>query len=303
MAAPENVIVGVDLKLQYDTTTDGTDNPTLIGTQTGGTLSLSPDQRDILLKNEAGGTATDYKGRLSGNKTWEVSHEGLVLNGSDEYHIANGNASLKLKVDITDDGTENPEFVEVPRLESIDFTLTQEIAETGGLDRELWRYIRPAEREFSIDISGSYVDPASDLGALYDELWAAMVNGTRLPAKLTVYDKTFEGDVAIGDFSLEGATGGEDASIDLSLASDGALTIGGTAFGSGVEGIFKAFDNQHSVGVAMLHYSGGSPNSGATKFTGSGYFSEVSLSITDGEEITTSTSLQGDGKITKEPIP
>lgn len=294
MAAPESAVVGVDLKIQHD--------GTLIGTQTGGSLSISPDLRDILLKNDASGSPTDFKGRLSGEQEFEVSHEGLVLNGSDEYHIANSNAKLELKVDTTDDATDNPTYIEIPRLESIDFNLIQEVAEIGGLDRALWRYLRPAEREFTIDVSGSYVDPNSDLGAVYDELMTARDNGTNVPARLTVYGKTFEGNVAIGDTSIDGATGGEDATIDVSMASDGGLTIGGDAFGTGIESIFTAWNNQSSVDVGMLHYTDGSPTSGATKFTGSGYLTEVAISLTDGEEITCSSTLAGDGALSRGTI-
>jgi hypothetical protein len=293
MAAPENAIVGVDMKLQYDST--------LIGTQTDGSLSVSPDLRDIILKNTGGGTPTDWKGRLSGQREWEVSHEGLVLNGSDEYKISTGNAKLELEVDTTDDATDNPTVIEVPRLDSIDFTLTQELAETGGLDRALWRYIRPAEREFSIDISGSYVDPNSSLGEVYDPVLDRLLgSNTKIPATLTVLGKTFDGDVLVGDYSLDASTGGEDATVEMTLSSKGSLTTSGTAFGTGVENIFDAYMNQNSVSVGLIHYDGaGSPNTGSTKYTGSGYFSEVGISIADGEEITCSTSVAGDGPLSR----
>ena len=296
MPAPENAVVGVDLKLQYDNT--------LVGTQTDGSLSVSPDVRDIIVKNSGGGTPTDWKGRLTGNRSWEVSHEGLVLNDADEYKISTGNAKLELEVDTTDDSTDNPEYLEVPRLESIDFQLTQETAETGGLDRELWQYIRPSEREFSIDISGSYVDPASDLGKVYGPVLERLLgNQQEIPARLTVLGKEFQGDMVVADYSLDSSTGGEDASVDLSLQSDLDLTVSGTAFGTGVENIFTAFMNKNEVDVGMLHYDGsGSTTSGATKLTGSGYFTDVSISMSDGEEITTSTTVQGNGPLNQGTI-
>jgi hypothetical protein len=251
--------------------------------------------RDILLKNTADGTPTDWLGRLSGKQEWEASHEGLVLNGSDEYHIANGNAKLEIKAD--PDGSGTKEYMEIPRLTSIDFTLSQEVAETGGLDRPLWRYIRPAEREFEISLSGSYLDPAADLGSVYKALNTARNGSNRLPARLTVYGKTFEGDVAIGPTEYSASTGGEDAEIDVTLMSDEELVVSGDAFGTGVENIFTAFMNKSKVDVGMLKYDGGSVQSGATKMTGSGYFTSVDISISDGEEITCSTSVAGDGPI------
>jgi hypothetical protein len=252
--------------------------------------------REILLKSDAQGNATDWKARLSGEQEWSIDQEGLLANSDDEYDLANGNASLKMKVDTTDDGTDNPTFVEVPLLDSIDFTLTQELAETGGIDQPLWRYLRPAEREFAIDISGSYVEPTSSSGAVYDEMLKARDQGKNLPMELQVFGKTFSGDVALGDTTIEGSTGGESATIDMSMASDGELTTGGS-FGAGLDAIFAAFMNKAEVDVGMLHYDGSSPQAGTKKFTGSGYYSEIEISLSAGEEITSSGQVEGDGPL------
>lgn len=293
-----NSVVGVDLKLQA--------NSTLIGTQTGGSLSVSPDLREIILKNTPAGDPTDWKARLSGETEWSVSHEGLLLNGSDEYDLANGNASLKLNVDTTDDSTDNPQLIEVPSLDSIDFGLSQELAETGGLDEALWRYLRPAEREFSIDISGSYIEPTSgDADADSDgdgDVHQAIMErvtsagGQSLGFELNVFGVTFTGNVALGDLELDAQTGGEDATLDLSMASDLALTKTGS-FGSGIDPLFQSFMNKTSVNVGMLHYNSAGPEAGTNKYTGSGYYSELNISMSDGEEITTDGTVEGDGAL------
>ncbi len=285
-----NEVVGVDVKTQL--------NDSLIGTQTGGSLSVSPDLREIIVKNEPSGGPTDWKARLSGEQEWSVEHEGLLLDGEDNYDLANGNASLKLSVDTSDDGTDNASLIEVPSLDSIDFSLTQELAETGGLDEPLWRYLRPAEREFSIDISGSYIEPTTTdgevHGAIVDRVMAA--GGSSLGFELNVFGVTFTGDVALGDLELDAQTGGEDATLDLSMASDLALSKAGS-FGSGIEPMFAAFMNKSSVDVGMLHYDNNGPESGTKKFTGSGYYSEIEIAMADGEEVTTSGTVEGDGAL------
>jgi predicted secreted protein len=309
MAVSENPIVGVDLKLQYDATADGTDNPVLIGTQTDGSLSVSPDIRDIILKNTEDGSPTDWKDRIAGNREWEVSHEGLLLNNSSEYKISTDNAKLELvdvQVDTDDDGTDETTTLEIPRLDSIDFTLTQELAETGGLDRELWTYYRPAEREYSLDISGSWLDPNSNLGQVYEPVLERLLGSqSAVTMKLTVMgEKIFKGDVLIGDYSLDASTGGEDATVELTLPSKGELTnpSGSTAFDSSIDNIFDAWMNKREIDVGMVHYNGDSERTGSTKLSGSGFFSEVSISLSDGEEATVSSTIQGNGALSKSTV-
>jgi hypothetical protein len=283
--ANDNAVVGVDMKLEK--------GGSLIGTQTGGSLSLSPDLREIIVKNQPSGGGTDWKARLAGEAEWSVSHEGLLLNDSDEYDLANQNASMKLEYDVGN----GSELIELPSLDSIDFTLSQELAETGGLDEPLWRYLRPAEREFSIDVSGTYVEPTTTEGEVYDEVLNTLVNqSASVPFELNTLGVTLTGNVALGDFELAGETGGEDATVDLSMASDLDLTKNGS-FGTGIENIFGAFMNKNSVSVGMLHYDGSSAETGTKKISGSGYYSEVSISLSDGEEAQVSGTVEGDGAI------
>lgn len=283
--ANDNAVVGVDMKLEK--------GGSLIGTQTGGSLSLSPDLREIIVKNQPSGGGTDWKARLAGEAEWSVSHEGLLLNDSDEYDLANQNASMKLEYDVGN----GSELIELPSLDSIDFTLSQELAETGGLDEPLWRYLRPAEREFSIDVSGTYVEPTTTEGEVYDEVLNTLVNKTgNVPFELTVFGVTFTGNVALGDFELDAQTGGEDATVDLSMESDLDLTKNGS-FGTGIESIFTSFMDKSLVDVGMLHYDGSNPETGTKKITGSGYYGEISISMSDGEEVTTSGTIEGDGAV------
>lgn len=286
MAASENPIAGINLLTKIQST--------IVGAQTDATLSVPQELRELITKNEFG-----WVSNLSSKQEWSVSHSGLVLNSSSEAFISNQNAKLELEVDTTDDSTDNPTLVEIPRLDSIDVTLAAEMAETGALDKALWRFIRPAERSVQIDIEGSYLDPASDVGAVYEEIMAAKDAGNNLPFTFTLAGRTFSGDVAFGDMEIAAPGGAEDATISLSMASDDQVTKGGTAFDSSVSMIIDAFFNETEVDCAIEHHDGGSVVTGSTKYTGSGFFGEIALSVADGEEATIDATVEGNGALTR----
>lgn len=278
---PNDAVVGVNMLVAVD--------GTLIAGQTGADLSISQELREILTKTDA-----NWASSLSGRQQWSISSQSVVLDENADAYIANGKATLELEIP---DGAGGTQTVEVPRLSSIDFTLAQNLAPTGGLDRALWRYLRPAERRWSIDIQGSYVDPLGDKGDTYDAILTAKSSGARLPATLTVDGKTFSGEVAPGDLTISAQTGGEDAQVSVAFGGDGPMTQAGEDFPTGLEEIFDLFETQNEVDAAMEYHEDGSQVAGATQFTGSGYFSEVSLSIADGEEITMSSTLEGNGPL------
>jgi hypothetical protein len=279
-------IVGVDYKAQL--------NSSLIALSTSASLNISPDLREIIVKSNASSSPTDWKGRLAGKQEWSVDHEGLLQNSSnDGATIAqDASASAKLKVD-TGSG---PTLTVLPSLDSVDITLSQELAEIGALDEPLWRFIRPAERELTFDVSGTLIEPTTSAGAVYDELITKRQNGTILDFELNVLGVTFAGACAIGDVTRDAETGGEEATIDMSFESDLDVTKTGS-FGDGFDTAFSAFMNKNSVNAAMVHYDGSSAKAGTKKLSGSGYYSELSISIEDGEEVTASGTLEGDGAL------
>jgi hypothetical protein len=57
--------------------------------------------------------------------------------------------------------------------------------------------------------------------------------------------------------------------------------------------------NKTSVDVGMLHYDESGPESGTVKLSGSGYYSELNISMSRGEPITCSGTVEGDGKLNK----
>lgn len=283
MAASENPIVGVNLLSKI--------GGTLIGAQTDASLSASQDLREAITKQNSG-----FIGHLSGKQDWSVSHSGLVLNDSGSKFIANGNGKLELDIP---DGSGGTQTVEVPRLSSIDLSLTQNLAETGGLDQPLWTYRRPAERSVGIDIEGSYLDPNSTIGAVYDEIWTAKDNSDVIPFTLTIASKTLTGSIAPGDLEIGASTGGEDATISVSFMADEQVTQGGTAFDSSVSMILDAFFNQTEISFAMEHQSSGTAVTGSTAYEGNGYLADASISIPDGEEVTMDANFNANGPLSR----
>ncbi|MCS4087302.1 hypothetical protein GGQ10_002128 [Salinibacter ruber] len=297
MANGDSAVVGVDLKTQL--------NDALIALHTSSSLNISPSLQDIIVKADASGTPTDWARRVQGVAEWSTDHEGpLAGQGGTEAKVAGPNMSMKLKLDTTpDDGTDNAALVEIPLLDSVDFSLTQEIAETGGLDKPLWRYIRPDTRDYEISLSGTYVEPTSSNGAPYDVTLDKVLSRStdKVPFELNVLGVTLSGNVEIGDTTLEAETGGEDAQIDMTLAANSDLTKNGS-FESSIEAAFTAFMNKNSVDVGMLHYGESGPESGTVKLSGSGYYSELEISMSRGEPITVSGTVEGDGKLNKATV-
>lgn len=289
----DSAVVGVDLKTQL--------NSTLIALHTSSTLNISPSLVDVIVKADAEGNSTDWARRIQGVAEWSAEHEGpLAMQGATEAKISDGNMSLKLELDTTDDSTDNPTLVEIPLLDSVDFSLEQELAETGGMNKALWRFMRPDTRDFELSVSGTYVEPTSSNGAPYDAMLEKLLSRANndIPFELDVLGVTFDGSVEIGDFSVSAETGGEDGQIEMTLSANSDLTKNGS-FESSIEAAFSAFMNKNSVSVGMLHYNGSSPETGTTKLTGDGYYSELSISMSRGEPVEVSGTIEGDGALSK----
>jgi hypothetical protein len=267
---------------------------TVIGAQTDATLSASQELIELITKQDS-----NFIEHLPGKQDWSVSHSGLVLDDSGSKFIANGNGKLELEFD---DNSGSPAFHEVRRLDTLDLSFTQNLAETGGLDRELWTYRRPAERMMEVDIEGSYLDPASDLGDPYDEIWTAKENSRTVTAKLTVGPRTFSCDLAPGDLEITASTGGEDATVSVNFASDKDITKGGVGFDSSVSMFMDAFFDQSRLSFAMEQRDGGAAVSGSTTYTGNGYLDSADISIEDGSEVTLDAEFAGDGPLSRSTI-
>lgn len=286
MPAPESPIVGVKLLTLLGNT--------LIGAQEDATLTASQELIELITKQDDG-----FIEHLPGEQDWSVSHSGLILDDSGGKFISNGNAKIELEFD---DGSGSVAYHTIKRLNSLELNLQQNLAEAGGLDQPLWVYRRPAERMMEVDIEGSYLDPLSDLGDEYDEIWKAKENSRTVTARITIASKTFDCELAPGDLEISASTGGEDATISVNFASDKSITAGGTSFDSSISMIMDAFFNQTLLSFAMEYQDGGSAVSGSQTYTGDGYLDEATLTLEDGAEATLDADFAGDGPLSRSAI-
>jgi predicted secreted protein len=285
MAAPTTPISGIKLLTKVGSA--------LIGAQTDATLSASQQLAELVTKDNFG-----WVSNLSGQQEWSVSHSGYVLDNSSEAFMSNQRASLTLTIP---DGAGGTMDVVIPYLDSIDMSLEAGLADTGGLDRPLWRYVRPAQRSVSIDIEGSYLDPAGDTdgGAVYDHIWTAKEQSLRIPAVFTVAGNTFTSDIAPGDLEITAPADAEDATISVTFASDGPVANAGTSFDSSVQAILDAFFQESEVTMRMEMQDQGTPVSGSTAYEGNGYFTSIGISVAAGDPATMDAELAGNGALTR----
>lgn len=272
-----NETVGVNVLVELDDTT--------VGAQTDATLSIPQELREIITKQE-----NNFVSHLQGKREWSVSCDSFVLDDTDDVFIANGKAELRLSFD---DGST---YEESPRLNTIDLDLTQNLAERSALDLPNWRYLLPAERLWTIDVTGTYFSPFQDDGSggtentILGEILKAKDDDERVQIELEVAEMTLSGEVALGDIEVTGSTGGETADLSITYGGNGELTKDGS-LGDKTDKLFEAYFDQTLMDTIIQitdfpHY-----------WEGSGYASSISMSITDGEEITASIDIEGDGPI------
>jgi len=271
--------VGVNVLLQL--------SGTRYAAQTDATLNIPQELREIITKTE-----NNWISHLSGKQEWSVSQDSYYIDADDEAYIANGR--IKMRVDVGTAGS--PDFVEFARLTSIDLNLTQNLAEVSPLDRPLWRYLRPAERMWTVDIEGNYYD---EDGEALNKVFEAKDARERLDLELDYDGRVISGTVATGDFELSASTGGESAAFTLSLGGDGVLTEG-TSTGSASDAALDLFFNQtlETVNIELIDE--------ANWFEGQAYVGDLTISATEGEEPTISFDLQGSGpsdRITNPDLP
>lgn len=277
-----NTSTGVNTILELDST--------IIGAQTSATLDVPQELRELITKQENG-----FISHLSGKQEWSVSNSSFILNTNSDAFISTGNAQLELSVD---GGTT---YDVMPRLDSIEIELTQNLAEEGGLDRPLWRYLNPAERGWTMEIEGAYFEPEEDdgvggtentvFGDLLENKGLIGSSDTTVMARLTIDQMTLEGDVALGDMSIEGETGGEKTTLTLSFGGDGELIKSGTPVDPSIDKLFEGYFD--STEYTVIFDVGDLDHT----YEGTGYLDTLTVSLTDGEEATIEVDIAGNGPI------
>jgi len=262
---------------------------TAIVDQQDATLTSTPELAESVVKN------TNFPNRLPGDQDWSLSLEGQIPDDAGKDALVNGNAQLQIKVDATDDSTDNPTLETVVGIQSLTLTLEQEFGEVPpGIDQPTgWSYYVPLRQSWEVDVEAHYYDPENDL--VYQAIHEARENGNALEAELTVLGVTMAGDLVADDFEI-GAGTDDPATQSLPFMGSGEVTQT-NQFESTIEALIALYFNQSTAGMALQHKENGSVVTGSTSWEGDGYLSSAEITLERNAFPTLATEIQGDGPL------
>jgi hypothetical protein len=264
---------------------------TAIAAQSGATLSTSTELAEAIVKS------TNFSVKNSGDQDWTLSHEGQIEDDAGKHALTNGNAELRVKVDATDDSTDNPALETVPGLQSITLSMEQELNETPpGIDQPTgWTYYTPLRRDWTLEIEGHYYDPADEL--IYQGLHDAIDAGGKLDAELDLFGLTFTGAIANDSREIEAGTD-DNAAYSFSFGGSDTLSKSGS-IESTISSLLDLYFNQASATVALQHRENESVVTGSTAWTGDAYISSLEIELARNAYPQISGEFQGDGSLSR----
>jgi len=264
---------------------------TAVVAQSNATLTSSSELAEAVDKN------TNFVPKNSGDQDWNLSYEGQVTDDTGKHALTNGNAGLDVKVDATDDATENPVFETVPGLQSLTLSMEQELQETApGIDKDP-NFVnrKPLRRDWTVDAEGHYYDPADE--AIYQAIHDARDAGNNLDSELTVMGLTFAGSIAADEMEI-GAGSDENASYSLSFGGSGSLTKSGSAE-STISSLLDLYFNQSTATAYLRHEDDSGVVTGSTAWNGSAYISSLEIELSRNEHPSLSAEFAGDGALSR----
>jgi len=281
MAAPETEIVGVNALVKT--------NDNLIGGQLGAQLSFTAGLIEILDK-QSGLWGESIPGRAE----WDLSLDNAYTESDSSHEVgANDNA----KVEVTYDSTTNV----VPGLSDFSATLSAETTSVAGLDDPLWRYQRVTGLGMDLSLSGQYFDPASTAGAAYGQILDAQEAGDTIDVTITFGAMALTGTMRPSDWTLDLPSEQETATLDFDFRHEGAIQHQHQSGGidSGLDALIDAWFSRSKVTALIEYQEDGSKVDGATKYDGDAWVSEIGLEASEGEELSMSVDLVGDGPLNR----
>jgi predicted secreted protein len=275
MATPQTALSGINSLVLV--------NGTLVGAQTDATLNLPADSVQVTTKQGFG-----WQESLPGVTSWSLDTGNLLKPNGGQPFLSNDQPD---RTYLSVGGTN------VPKLTSVGVTLTQEIervsTHSGGLVQSLYL----GQRGVSIDIDGLYLDPAASDSQI-QTLLDARNNADRLDLAFGIDTLEIAGSFSLDDFSIEGAAEAAPISFSATFSSSGPSTKGGTDLDSSVMAAINAFFDQSAATAAFELQDAGGAIVGSTRFSGSGYFSDVSFTADTESPAELSATIEGDGAIT-----
>jgi hypothetical protein len=278
MAAPETEVIGVNCLVKA--------GGTLIGGQLGAQLSYTAGLLEILDKQSG-----LWGQSLPGRAEWDLSLDNAYTEGDGTHEVGANNVA---KVEITYNSTTNV----VPGLADFTATLSAEADSVSGLDDPLWRYQRITGLGMDLSMSGQYFDPASTAGAAYGQILDAQEAGDTIDVSITFGSLTLTGTIRPSDWTLDLPSEQETATLDMDFRHEGAITHSGT-IDSGLDALIDAWFNRTKVAALIEYQEDGSKVDGATKWDGDTWVSEIALEASEGEELTMSVDLMGEGPLNR----
>jgi hypothetical protein len=278
MAAPETEIVGVNALVKA--------NSTLIGGQLGAQLSFTAGLIEILDK-QSGLWGESIPGRAE----WDLSLDNAYTE-SDSSHEVGANDNAKVEIDYN--STTNV----VPGLSDFSATLSAETTSVAGLDDPLYRYQRVTGLGMDLSLSGQYFDPASTAGAAYGQILDAQEAGDTIDVTITFGALSLTGTIRPSDWTLDLPSEQETATLDFDFRHEGAIRHSGS-IDSGLDALIDAWFNRSKVTALIEYQEGGSKVDGATQYDGDTWVSEIDLEASEGEELSMSVDLVGDGPLNR----
>lgn len=277
--APENAITGVGLLFKAD--------DILVGGQESAQLSYTAGLIELLTKN-----AGFWGKTLNGEAEWNVTANNVHTEDDGTHKVgADGTVSLAI--------TYNSTTETVPGLNELTATLSSELSPRGGLGDPLWRMLRVTGLGLQIETSGDWYDPNSTAGAAYGLILDAQEAGDTVDFELTFGALTFSGSLRPGDWTLDTAQRGDNASIDFSFQHDDEITRTGT-IDAGLEALLMKWFDRGTVSALIEYQEDGSKVDGATEFTGAAFVETLTLSASRAEELRIEAALAGDGALTRQ---
>lgn len=258
---------------------------TKVGAQTDANLNLPAETVEIATKNDFG-----WQDSLPGVRDWSLDTGNLLKDTNSEPFVSNDQAD---RTSVAIAGTN------IPKLTSVDVTLTQETEQVSTHSDGLAQSLYLGERSMELSVEGLYIDPAASSSQIQTFL-DMRSNADRKSMTVTIDQFTLSGSFALSDFSpMDGASAeASPISFSATFSSDGEITTGGTDLDSSVMTAFDAFFNQTKTTSLLELHEGGSAIVDSTAYEGDGYFTEVSFSAEAESEASMSATIEGDGPIT-----
>ena len=278
MAAPSNPLSGINAFV--------TAGGNKIGAQTDCTLNLPAEVEEIATKNDFG-----WQESLPSVTEWSLETGNLLKDSANaEPFLSNDQAD---RTSVAVGGTN------IPKLTSVDVTLTQEVERVSTHSDGLTQSLYLGERNMELSIEGLYLDPAASSSQI-QTLLDARSGANRLSLVVTIDQFTLSGDFSLGDFTPMDGAGAEASPISFSATfnSAGEITTGGTDLDASVMTAFNSFFSQTKTTSLLELHENGSAIDGSTYYEGDGYFTEVSFTAEAESAAEMSATIDGDRAIT-----